>query len=398
MYDYKKYVPDGLEDCLPSECYLKRKMEEALRQQFILCGYEEIETPTCEFFDVFQSGVGSYIQESMVKFVDSKGRILVLRPDITVPIARVAATKLSGEAVKRLFYIQNSFAAAAPAVGKAGEFTQAGIELIGDGRYQADAEVIALAVKSLVVAGLGTFTIDIGQVAFFKALISDLDLSDNQIDRLRHAVDSKDMMAIRDTAALLGIKGKLKDQILALPGLFGGEEVFEKALALSDKKECVKAVENLRSVYALLSRYGMAEYISIDFGMLHDIAYYSGIIFRGITPGLGFPVVSGGRYDGLLQKFGEAAPATGFALGIKRVMIAMERQGLLEGYYHTYAVISCDMAGSKEAYEYSEDLRKTGKRVVYSAGLDRDGLLALKNTVGAEKAVYFNAAGDMEII
>ena len=394
---YKKHVPDGVEDCLPSECYLKRQMEASLRREFILCGYEEIETPTCEFFDVFQSGVGSYMQESMVKFIDAKGRILVLRPDITVPIARVAATKLPEEAgVKRLFYIQNSFAAAAPAFGKAGEFTQAGIELIGDGRYQADAEVIALAVKSLLKAGLGSFKIDIGQVAFFKALISGLNLTDKQIDKLRHAVDSKDMMAIETAAEQMGIKGRLKEQIMALPGLFGGQDALDRALTVSDQKECVSAVENLRSVYALLSAYGMEKYISIDFGILHDIAYYSGIIFRGITPGIGFPVLSGGRYDELLQKFGEASPATGFALGIKRVMIAMEREGLLSGFYDTDAVVSCAMESSGAAYRYVESLRQDGKRIVYSAGLEKEELAALKDKAGAAEAVYFNADGDME--
>jgi ATP phosphoribosyltransferase regulatory subunit len=145
---FEKQIPDGVEDCLPAECKIKRNIEDSIRKEFILSGYEEIETPAYEFFDVFQGGVGSYIQESMIKFVDSRGRILVLRPDLTVPIARVAATKL-GEGTKRLFYVLDSFATAEPAVGKSGEFTQAGIELIGDGRYQADAEVISLAVKSL---------------------------------------------------------------------------------------------------------------------------------------------------------------------------------------------------------------------------------------------------------
>ena len=396
MGRYKKHVPDGVEDCLPAECCIKRRIEGALRDLFIMSGYEEIETPTYEFYDVFQSGVGSYMQESMIKFVDAKGRILVLRPDITVPIARAAATKLSEQKTKRLFYIQNSYAAAEPAIGKAGEFTQAGIELIGDDRFCADAEVIALAVKSLKKTGLTAFTIDIGQVAFFKALIGGLGLDEKEIDTLRHAVDSKDRLAIGSAADRLSITGAAKERILALPDLFGGREVFEKALALSDDKACVDAVENLRSVYTLLQEYGMEAYISVDFGMLHDIAYYSGIIFRGITPGIGFPVVSGGRYDGLLSKFGDASPATGFALGIKRVMIAMERQGLLNGFYDTYAVVSCSGARCAEAYAFAERLRGEGKRTVFSAGLDNNALKKLKATTGAVRAVYFGADGRME--
>ncbi len=392
---YQKHVPDGVEDCLPAECCIKKNIEKSLREEFILGGYEEIETPSYEYYDVFQSGVGSYMQESMIKFVDSKGRILVLRPDITVPIARVAATKL-GNGVKRLFYIQNSFAAAAPAIGKAGEFTQAGVELIGDKRYQADAEVISLAIRSLKTAGLADFTIDIGQVSFFKSLINGLDLSSSDTDILRHAVDSKDIQAINAVTGRLKISGRLKEQILELPGLFGGNEVFDKALQLSDNDGCRKAVENLRNVYDLLSELGIADYLMIDFGILHDIAYYSGIIFRGITPGIGFPVVSGGRYDELLQRFGRPSPATGFALGIKRVMIAMERQGLLNGSYKTFAVISCDMEAAGKAAEYAGKLREEGKRAVLSAGLSKKELLQLKDKVSAGQAVYFNADGTME--
>ncbi len=397
MEKYKKHVPDGVEDCLPAECYIKKTIEGALRQVFILSGFDEIETPTYEHIDVFQSGVGSYIQESMIKFVDSNGRILVLRPDLTVPIARVAATKFDGKA-QRLFYIQNSFAAAEPAIGKAGEFTQAGIELIGDGSDFADAEVIALAVKSLKTAGLNSFTVDIGQVSFFKALIGEAKLKDSEIDLLRHAVDAKDKMAIEALSKQFGLSETLTEQLTALTDLFGGSEVFEKALKVSQSKECVDAVENLRKAYTLLNDFGLSEYITIDLGMLHDIDYYSGIIFRGLATGIGFPVVSGGRYDGLLGKFGKAAPATGFALGIKRVMIAMERQGLLGGYYETDAVISCDTSMSGKAYAFAEAMRKQGKRTLYIPGLGIGSLLSEKESINAREAVYFDASGCLQTL
>lgn len=392
---YEKYVPDGVEDCLPGECYIKKNIENSLRKEFVLSGYDEIETPAYEYYDVFQSGVGSYIQESMIKFIDPKGRIIVLRPDITVPIARVAATKL-GEGVKRLFYIQDSFAAAQPSIGRAGEFTQAGVELIGDGSIYADAEVISLAVKSLLLSGLSNFTIDIGQVDFFKALIGNLNLSEDGTDELRRAVDSKDIMAINSVADKFNIDNCLKQKILALPDLFGGEEIFEKALKLSGGYESRKAVNNLKEVYELLSFFGLKKYISIDFGMLHDIAYYSGIIFRGITPMLGFPVVSGGRYDGLIERFGAPAPATGFALGIKRVMIAMERQGLLGGYYDTYAVVSCDKEQYITAFEYVSKLKSEGKRVIFLVGLDKEELKSIKTKNNAEIAIYIDKEGNKE--
>lgn len=395
MDKYKMHVPDGVEDCLPAECYIKKSIEGALRSSFVLSGYDEIETPTYEYIDVFQSGVGSYIQESMIKFVDTNGRILVLRPDLTVPIARIAATKLQSMP-QRLFYAQNSFAAAEPAIGKAGEFTQAGIELIGDESDNADAEVIALAVKALKTAGLTSFTVDIGQVSFFKALISESGLNESDVDLLRHAVDSKDKMALEALSKQLNLSDGLTHQIVTLPDLFGGSEVFEKALTLSQKPDCVAAVENLRNVYHLLTEYGLSEYITIDLGMLHDIAYYSGIIFRGLATGIGFPVVSGGRYDDLLGKFGKSLPATGFALGIKRVMIAMERQGLLSGYYETDAVVSCAAPSCGAAYAFAESMRAQGKRTVFISGLDVGSLLNEKERVCAKEAVYFDENGCLQ--
>lgn len=397
MDQYKLHVPDGVEDCLPAECYIKKNIEGALRSQFIASGFDEIETPTIEYYDVFQSGVGAYMQESMLKLVDAGGRILVLRPDLTVPIARVASTKL-GEGEKRLFYIQNSFAAAEPAIGKAGEFTQAGIELIGDESCCADAEVIALAIKALRTAGLEQFAIDLGQVQFFKALVSELGLQNGELDALRHAVDSKDAQAIETVSAKLGISGEIKKKILKLPALYGGSEVFDEALALSDSPECAQAVENLRSVYNLLGQYGLSQYLSVDFGLLHDIAYYSGIVFRGLATGIGFPVVSGGRYDGLLEKFGKAAAATGFALGIKRVMIAMERQGLLSGFCATDAVVSCDAQACGTAFAYAEQQRSKGRRVLFCAGLDKEALERLKQIKKAAKAVYFETDGSMQVL
>ncbi|MFA5675983.1 MAG: ATP phosphoribosyltransferase regulatory subunit [Christensenellales bacterium] len=395
MDTYKKHVPDGMEDCLPEECYIKKNIENAIRKQFILSGYNEIETPTVEYYDVFQGGVGAYMQESMLKLVDSAGRILVLRPDLTVPIARVAATKLP-EGEKRLFYIQNSFAAAEPLIGKAGEFTQAGIELIGKSGCPADAEVIALAVKTLRTAGLESFTIDIGQVKFFKALVKDIGIESDRLDELRHAVDSKNAQAIDAVAERAGIRADMKKKIEKLPFLFGGGEVFDKALTLADNEGCAKAVEELRGVFNLLAQYGLEKYISVDFGLLHDIAYYSGIVFRGIATGIGFPVVSGGRYDGLIERFGRTEPATGFALGIKRVMIAMERQGLLGGHCGADAVVACDSASAGKAFFYAESLRNSGKRTLFYTGTCEKELPELKQKTDCAVVIYFDADGKMK--
>lgn len=390
----RKYTPEGAEDCLPQECYLKKEIEAKIRDEFIRYGYEEVETPAFEYYDVFANGVGSYLQENMIKFFDSKGRILVLKPDITVPIARLFSSYYAEKMnPKRFFYIQNSYSAESTAYGRSSEYTQAGIELIGERGYGADAEVISLAVKSLIRAGLKDFKIDIGQVGFFKALIAHENLNANVVDNIRHHIDIKNMFELENILNSGNINRALKEKLMKLPTLFGGEEVFEEAKLIGSGSACEEALDNLHRVYKLLSAYGLKNYITVDLGMLHDIGYYSGIIFRGLASGIGFPVLSGGRYDGLLNEFGCNIPATGFALGIKRVMIALEKQGLLKGYYTTDYVIGSNDKAYVKAYAYCENLRNKGMRVVFSTTAGLESLPRLKKEYHAAKALYFQEDG-----
>jgi ATP phosphoribosyltransferase regulatory subunit len=169
---------------------------------------------------------------------------------------------------------------------------------------------------------------------------------------------------------------------------------LEQAKSLSDTQGSKEALDNLRRVYSLLCAYGLKDYISIDLGMLHDIGYYSGIIFRGLCSGIGFPVLSGGRYDRLLAEFGCDLPATGFALGIKRVMIALEKQGLLQGFYETDTIVGASTASVTGAYLFCEQLRREGKRVVYSTECDINGIADLKKAYGAKEGYFFDDQGN----
>jgi len=391
----KKQLPAGVEDILPQECYLKRNIEAKIREVFTLSGYDEVSTPSYEYYDVFASGAGSYLQEKMIKFFDLKGAILALRPDLTIPIARMATSKLMDKSVvNRLFYLENSFRIEEPAVGRASEFFQAGVELLGEGGAAADAEVISIAIECLLSSGLEDFKIDIGQVSFFKGLIDGYDFDEADIDNIRHLIDSKNEFELSNFLKKLGADDELCEKLSKLMTLFGGEEVFEKAKSLSDNANCLDAVSNLSEVYSLLCEFGLEDYICIDFGMLHDISYYTGIIFRGITEKIGFAILTGGRYDGLLMDFGKDSPATGFALGVKRLMIALERKNKLSGFYKTDLVVSCDKESVKTAYEYVSNLRSQGKRVLFNACLPEKTLMDLKKDKEAQKAIYFDSRGN----
>ncbi len=386
----KKQLPSGVEDILPQECYLKRNIEADLRRTFAGAGYDEVSTPSYEYYDVFSSGAGSYLQEKVIKFFDASGAILALRPDLTIPIARMAASKLmEDDAPKRLFYLENSFRAEEPAVGRSSEFFQAGIELIGDAGIGADAEVVAVAVEALLASGLSDSKIELGQVAFFKAIIADYDLSDELIDEVRHQIDCKNEYELVRLLSVAGADECLIKNLTELLQLFGGEETFEKAKRLTQNPACIAAAENLNAVYRLLCDFGLSDYITIDFGILQDLSYYTGMVFRGITEKMGFPILTGGRYDNLLCDFGQESPATGFALYLKRLMIALERQGKLSGFYTTDFVVSCDDISAAPAYAFVKTERETGKRVLFQAGLEKTELEAIKKDKQAKKAICF---------
>lgn len=391
MGRFKKHTPEGAEDCLPRECYLKKEIEARLRGVFLSHGFFEVETPAFEYYDVFSSGVGSYLQEKMIKFFDAEGRILVLKPDHTVPIARMYnAYYAEGASQQRFFYIQNAYSFEQTAYGKSSEYTQAGIELIGEKGCGADAEVIYIAVQALKAAGLKDFKVDIGQVGFFKALINGAGLEESAIDEIRHNIDIKNLFDLDNVLKNSGVEEDLRARLNRLPMLFGGEEVFTAADAVCTSEGCREALKNLRDVYALLCAYGIRDYISIDLGMLHDIGYYSGIIFRGLASGIGFPVISGGRYDNLLAEFGAPMPATGFAMGIKRIMIALEKQGLLQGDVSVDYVVGAEAGAVVAAHEFSEKLRREGKRVLFCTDGGFFAAADLKKQANALKGCYFD--------
>lgn len=328
MGKWKIYTPEGVQDILFEECFLKKNLEETIRKMFRSCGYYEIETPAFEFYDAFSADGDMTPQEMMFKFFDKQGRILVLRPDMTIPVARVAATKYRDvQYPLKISYIGNAFRYNEMGGGKQKEFTQAGVEIIGLNNPEADAEVIATAINAVESVGIKDFQIDIGQVEFFKGLMEETGFSAHYAEQMRILIDRKDFLGIEELlAGRSDISGEIKELILELPRLFGSKDVIDKAESIAVNKRSLEALLNLRSVLEIIEDYGLERYVSIDLGMVQSLNYYTGIIFRGFTYGLGFPLLSGGRYDGLIEKFGMKCPATGFSIGINMAMTALERQ------------------------------------------------------------------------
>ncbi|MEA5004766.1 MAG: ATP phosphoribosyltransferase regulatory subunit [Christensenella sp.] len=365
MNKLKLQVPSGAWDYLPQECAAKRKAENTVRNEFLKSGYHEIETPSFEHYEVFMHDAVPYVQENMIKFFDLRGRILALRPDSTGPIARLAATKLlSQDDVLRLCYVQNAYGFFNHGIAGKTEFTQAGVELIGKSGADADAEVIALAIRALKAAGVDDFQIDIGQVAYFKGLIKSASLDEEQTEKIRLLIDTKNSVELEYELSRFNIPADLKSALLELVSLFGGAEVLDKAKSLARNEACMQAVDNMKEVYQILCDFGYEQYISIDFGILNNFNYYSGILFRGISGAIGTPILSGGRYDDLLNEFGANTPATGFAMGIKEVLLVLEQAGMLTQDEERVTVVRCSEKSRKEAYAFVQELRVQGKCAV----------------------------------
>ena len=361
MSNWKIYTADGVQDILFEDCYMKRGLEQKLRLLFRSCGFCEVETPTIEFYDVFASDEGAMPQENMFKFFDQQGRILVLRPDITVPVARITATKYREvEYPLRFSYVGNVFRYDDYGGGKQNEFTQAGIEVLGVNTPQSDAEVIAVAIQALKATGLESFQVDIGQVEFFNGLMEETGLSEEDTIQVCRLIDRKDYVGLEEFLKRCEIRDDLKKLIFDLPGLFGSVDVIDKVEALELNKRSRDALVNIRQVLQILDDYGLGQYVSVDLGMLRGLAYDTGIIFRGFTYGIGFPVLTGGRYDRLVGEFGKNCPATGFSLGVNMIMMALQRQKVETEKPSIDSFVCYTGAGRRIAFELCAELRKQG--------------------------------------
>ena len=359
------YLPDGVQDFLPEEYEFKRNIEDKFREVFKSFGYKEIMPPTFEYSENFSH---LFDENSMYRFFDKKGNILALRPDVTAQIARIVSTKLEGRYPLKLCYVANVYRYEDTQVGKMREFTQAGVELIGTNHEESDAEVIALSIEALKSTGLKDFKIDIGHAEVFGSIVRNLNLENEDVNLLRELLEQKNQSAIEDFIKQKEIKKEEAKLLQELPLLFGGKEILEK-LKKENFKETEGVLEYLDRVYKILEDFGMKEYISFDLGMVQNLNYYTGIIFRGFVKGLGYAICTGGRYDKLLKIYGKDLPATGFAISVERVMLALQRQSKGEWVKPRRVLVRYKEEERRRAYEKANVLRKEGNVVeMYTFG------------------------------
>lgn len=357
-------IPYGTKDFLPREASRKRTVENALAGLFARWGYDEVVTPTFEYLETLTVGVSDDLAQSLFKFFDKNNAILALRPDMTTPIARVAATRFRESTPPlRLFYLTNVFRHEQAQAGRQCEFYQAGVELLGAGGPAADAEVVALAVAALLEAGLTKFQIGLGQVEFINGVMAESGLTPGEQQKVKQCMVSRNLVGLGEVLANSSLSSEAQRLIREIPLLHGDEKVVSEAYRLVGNDVSRAALDNLADIRRLLAGYGVERYVTFDLGLIRDFDYYTGMVFEGYTPGLGFPLCGGGRYDNMVAAFGVDCPATGFAMGIERILLAMERQGITSTDTVRDTYVAWADGALAEAIATADRLRRAGQTV-----------------------------------
>ena len=354
-------TPEGIRDIYGIECERKHYVINSIENVLHLYGNKDIETPTFEYFGIFNSDKGSAPSNEMYKFFDRDNNTLVLRPDFTPSVARCVAKYFPDEELPiRLCYKGNTYASTEKHQGKLAEITQIGSELVNDDSSAADAETIACVIDCLRAAGLTDFQIVVGEVDYFKGIIEDAGLDQRIEDKIRDYIQIKNFFGLSEYISELKIDDKTRDSLNSLSSLFGGLEALEKAESLTTNGRALEAVDRMRKVYTALTYYEYQSFVSFDLSMINGYDYYTGIVFSGYTYGTGNPVVKGGRYNNLLSKYGKDAPSIGFSIYIDELMNSLIRQKIPYENNMKSALIVYTIENQESALRLAQRLRDSG--------------------------------------
>ena len=386
------HTPEGVRDIYGAEYANKLTIQNILHKQIHLYGYQDIQTPTFEYFDVFGKEIGTTPAKDLFKFFDSDGNILCLRPDFTPSMARCAAKYFAEEDLPlRLSYLGNTFSNTSLLQGKLKETTQMGAELMGDDSVEADGEMIAMLIDALLQTGLKQFQVSVGEIDYFKGICEDLSLTPDQESVIRDYISNKNFFAVKEYLQSENIPEEQINVITAIEDLFGSVDMLEEAGKLSVHPLVQGAIDRLKSLYEVLCAYKVEKYVSFDLGMLSSYQYYTGIIFKVYTIGIGDVVVKGGRYDKLLPHFGKNSPAIGFVIVIDDLMQALKRQKIEILTNDNNLLIVYDGFGFAEALKEAKVHREKGVNVQlmrYNIAKSREDYDVYAKSHGINQVIY----------
>jgi ATP phosphoribosyltransferase regulatory subunit len=318
-------IPPGTRDILPDEMRELRRLRAAFIDAFEAAGYGEVATPTIEYHDVLARG-DVHGAPAAYRFFDERGELLAMRPDMTIPIARLVAGRFAAtEPPFRFCYVGNAYRAIRPQRGQMREFVQAGVELIGAPAPEGTVEVVEVLGAALDAAGLTRAVIGLGDADLYRQLLSELGVAEERRQAILDRLAAHDLVGLELEVSELGLADSDERTLLRLPELRGGPEVLERARELGGQA-VDRATARLAATYEAVVARGAAGRVRLDLGLLRDLGYYTGAILEVYDPALGHVLGGGGRYDQLMRRFGRPLPAAGFALHLERVHIAQAEE------------------------------------------------------------------------
>ncbi len=358
------HTPEGVRDIYGTECSDRLLVQEKIHRRMKSFGYQDIDTPTFEFFDVFADEINASAARELYKFFDKEGNTLVLRPDFTPSIARCASKVMleNGDPV-RVVYQGKSFLNTSNLQGKLKENCDIGVEFFNDDSVFADAEMIALLIESLKSSGLKDFQVSIGDADYYKGLCEEAGIDEETEEMVREQILQKNYFAAESIMTQRNVPDKYKDLIVRFSEFIGSDEALLNAKAQVSNERSLKAIARLQRLYQVLREYKASDYVSFDLGMLSKFNYYTGVIFSAYTYGVGDAIAKGGRYDSLLGKYGKNAPAIGFVIIVDDLMSALYRQNVSIEHEEDALVIEYTENDFSEALSEAAGLRAEGRKV-----------------------------------
>lgn len=317
----KNIIPEGSRDLIFNECRKKKIIINGLEKTFETFGYDEVITPTVEYYKTFSIDDKCMDEEKIYKFFESSGRILALRPDMTLPIARVVSTKMKEVKTPiRLRYTSNIFRVNRKFDGKKNEYTDLGVELIGVPELDGDIEVLTMALEGFKKLNISNFKLEIGNIKFFNEIFDKSKIREDEKEKLAELIEEKSLIELEKFLNSLEIEESKRNFFKRLPWLFGDEDILNNNIEFKDDKDVMSAILYLKKINKILKELGYEDNITFDLGMVPGVNYYTGIIFKGYIEGARAPVLSGGRYDNLIKSFGRDLPAVGFSIDVDLIL------------------------------------------------------------------------------
>lgn len=386
------HTPEGVRDMYGVEYAKKLLVEEKLHDTIQLYGYQDIQTPAFEFYEVYGREMGTAPSSQLYKFFDREGNILALRPDFTPSCARCAAKYFMDETSPlRFTYRGSAFCDVSSLQGKLKETTQLGAELMLDASVEAEAEMISMMAEALLNCGLTGFSISVGDVEYFKGISSQAGLSGEVETELQDFVSAKNYFGARELLNRERVRSDYAQVLLKLADITDGTGELSEAKSLVDNERSLQAIERLESLREVLKKYGTDKYVSFDLGLLSRYHYYTGVIFKAYTYGVGDAVATGGRYDRLLSRFGKDAPAVGFVASVDDIVEALARQDIRMELPEAAVRLFYKKESYDAALAAAAGLRRTGRKAELTPFLENAE--SLKKSVRGREAFLVEKDG-----